>query len=163
MHQTCQMFTQDAVSRFGLRGEVFEVGSRDVNGTVRDLIPCSSWVGIDMGGPGPGVDVVANGHAIPLASNSRDVAVCLNILEHDTAPWLTLGECLRVLRPGGYILANFLGPGWPVHEYPEDLWRWMPLGGPRLLQTCGFDVLGGKVDAMEPSSLFVLGRKPQLD
>jgi len=40
---------------------VLEVGSLNINGTVRDFFDAEEYIGIDIG-EGPGVDVVSGGH-----------------------------------------------------------------------------------------------------
>ena len=41
--------------------------------------------------------------SIPLASASADIVVCLALIEHLYDPSLFLSECLRILKPGGYL------------------------------------------------------------
>jgi SAM-dependent methyltransferase len=51
-------------------------------------------------------------HAMPLPSESVDVVVSIDTLEHSVAPDLFLGECHRVLRAGGeaiFATPNLLG------------------------------------------------------
>jgi hypothetical protein len=62
-------------------GSVLEIGSLDVNGTVRDLFPrCRSYHGIDVV-DGPGVDEVADA-ADWSRPKSFDVVVTTEVLEH---------------------------------------------------------------------------------
>lgn len=47
---------------------------------------------------------------LPISSESFDVAVCLEMLEFTPHPRQTIGEILRVLRPGGWaLLTNRVG------------------------------------------------------
>lgn len=60
---------------------VIEVGSRDVNGSIRPIFGfCDNYVGIDLA-PGPGVDVVADFTAWT-DSLRADCVVCCEVLEH---------------------------------------------------------------------------------
>ena len=66
-------------------------------------------------------DVLAVGEALPFADASFDAAISLAVLEHVRDPFACARELLRVVRPGGKILAAvpFLQPvhGFPNHFY----------------------------------------------
>jgi SAM-dependent methyltransferase len=114
------------VDVLGLAGRsVLEVGSYDVNGSVRPFFT-GPFVGVDAR-QGPGVDQVAFADALPFADGSFEVVVSTEMLEHDLRPWRSLVEMARVLRPGGTLLLTargYDGRGcFPVHDYPDDLWR----------------------------------------
>jgi predicted SAM-dependent methyltransferase len=53
--------------------------------------------------PAHPVDVVADATALPFASGSLDRVASNSVLEHIAYPHQVLGECHRVLRPGGVI------------------------------------------------------------
>jgi predicted SAM-dependent methyltransferase len=97
-----------------------EIGSMDVNGAPARRT--SQYIGIDMR-PGKGVDIVANGHALPFGDESFDFVICAETLEHDSAPWLTSKEIYRVTKTGGSIIVTVPGIGFPRHDYPSDYWR----------------------------------------
>jgi hypothetical protein len=61
---------------------VLEVGSLDINGTIRDLFNSPKYVGVDVA-PGRGVDVVCNGEDLDYPDNSFDVAVSAECFEHN--------------------------------------------------------------------------------
>jgi hypothetical protein len=61
---------------------VLEVGSLDINGTVRDFFASRKYVGVDVA-PGRGVDVVCNGEDLDYPDNSFDVAVSAECFEHN--------------------------------------------------------------------------------
>lgn len=61
---------------------VLEVGSLDINGTVRDFFTAETYVGVDVG-PGPGVDVVKNGEDLDYDDNSFNIAVSAECFEHN--------------------------------------------------------------------------------
>jgi len=61
---------------------------------------------------GPGVQTVrAAGEALPLATGSCDVAICLSSIRHVRDRDLTLTELRRVVRPGGSLVIVELDPG----------------------------------------------------
>ena len=62
---------------------VLEIGSLNINGTVRDFFNATRYVGVDLQA-GPGVDVVGNGDWSWFAPDSFDVAISAECFEHDT-------------------------------------------------------------------------------
>ena len=108
------------VRALGLTGKTLEVGSRDVNGSVKRLF--TDYTGIDRI-QGQNVDIVADGHDIPFPDETFDNVLCLETLEHDDAFLLTAGECRRVLKKGGSLVITVPGIGFPKHDYPKDYWR----------------------------------------
>jgi len=89
-----------------LDGPLLEIGSLDVNGSVRDLFPRAvPYVGIDLG-PGRAVDVVASGHDFG-RDGSFATVVTTECLEHDPGWRETLLNIERVLRPGGRAVLHY--------------------------------------------------------
>lgn len=95
-------------------GQVVEFGSRDVNGSVRDLVNSGTYVGVDLVA-GPGVDVVCDGRAYE-TTECVDLVLCLEVLEHDSDPPSLLGACGRVLRAGGLLVMTCAGDGRVPHS-----------------------------------------------
>jgi len=67
-------------------------------------------------------DLVADAHTLPFEDNSYEIVICREVLEHVKDPQKVLSELHRVLMPGGTLLLStrFL---FPVHEAPNDRWR----------------------------------------
>jgi len=109
--------------------KILEIGSRNVNGSLRDVKPeQSEYLGVDLS-EGPGVDIVLeNPHRLPFEDDRFDVIVSSSCMEHDQFFWLTFSEMLRVVKPGGLIYINAPANGW-YHEYPYDNWRFYPDSG----------------------------------
>jgi len=61
---------------------------------------------------------------IPLDDSSVDVILCYDVFEHVAHPAEMLGECFRVLRPGGQLLIGTWG--W-YHPFAPHLWSTMPV------------------------------------
>jgi len=70
-------------------------------------------------------DVVADVTQVPVASARADAVVCTEVLEHVRWPERLIGECARVLRPGGVLIPSvpFLVP---LHADPDDFQRFSP-------------------------------------
>lgn len=116
-------FASKHKNKFG--GRVLEVGSRNVNGTIRDVLPIT--VGIDFI-KGEGVDLVMNVTELleKFGPDSFDCVVSCDALEHIEdwdAAWMNMWG---VLKPGGVALFTMAGPWKGMHGYPHDYHR-MPL------------------------------------
>jgi glycosyltransferase involved in cell wall biosynthesis len=125
--------------------QILEVGSFDVNGSVRPIIEAhgpASYLGVD-GGPGPRVDKVVDCCDLvdTFGPDSFDVVVTTEMLEH-VRDWQT---CIRnlceVLRPGGLLVITTRSAGFPYHPHPEDHWRYSVEGFREILRRVGFDEL----------------------
>ncbi len=113
MNATCYQFNARCAAHLPRPGRVVELGSRNVNGSVRGLWPGAEYIGIDTR-PGPEVDVIADAASWEPAQ-SADLVVCNNLLEHVPEPWRVLDNALRILKPEGYLILVAPGPGWPAH------------------------------------------------
>ncbi len=110
--------------------DILDLGSTDIHGCYRPLFENPSWkyTGVDLG-PGPNVDIVLHDayNWREIGSNSKDLLISGQVLEHVEYFWITLLEISRVLRPGG--VACLIAPsGGPEHRYPVDCWRFYPDG-----------------------------------
>jgi len=95
------------------------------------------YVACDLGEP---ADVVFEiGKPIPLPDNSADVVVSFQVLEHVWELEWYLGECRRLLKPGGKFLISTHGV-WLYHPHPGDYRRWTRTGLIRELEESGFKV-----------------------
>jgi SAM-dependent methyltransferase len=118
-------FARAAAADFGIRPtRVLEIGSLDVNGSVRSVFPGVPWVGIDRVA-GRGVDVVMDGRESVhhYGHGAFDLVVCCEALEHDPRPWEVWRLFPRLLRPGGFLLVSTPTFGFGYHGYPKDYWR----------------------------------------
>jgi len=111
-------------------GKTLDVGSFDVNGSLKDLF--DDYTGIDMR-EGPNVDIVANSHKLPFKKDTFDRVTCVETLEHDDNPFKTLSEIYRVLKPKGEVVLAASGINFPKHEYPSDYFRYTAEGIATLL------------------------------
>ncbi|MBS0453412.1 MAG: methyltransferase domain-containing protein [Proteobacteria bacterium] len=114
--------------------DVVELGSLNVNGSLRDHCPEGArYLGLD-GTDGPGVDrVVAWDQPLPLADGCTDVVLSSSALEHDPFFWQSFLEMLRLLRPGGLLYIN-APSNHDFHRHPVDCWRFYPDAGHALVR-----------------------------
>ena len=111
-----------ALHKNRITGRVLEVGSFDVNGTIRDILPVT--VGTDMRA-GPGVDVVLSAYSLVehFGLESFDCVVSADALEH-IEDWKTAMEQMwMVLKRGGVMLLTMANQDKGRHAYPDDYWR----------------------------------------
>lgn len=117
MHDAAYRFVASAVRDLDLDQPgrwVVELGSYDVNGSVRDCFPqCAAYVGVDIR-PGPGVDVVCDA-ATYQPDRRVDVVVTTEMLEHCPWPQRVIANALRMLAPGGVLLVTAASPSRPPH------------------------------------------------
>lgn len=82
-------------------------------GELRNMVAANGfrYVNLDIA-PGAGVDVVADAHAMPIASESVELVITTNALEHMVNAWDVTREMFRVMKAGGrlVILVPFLHP-----------------------------------------------------
>ena len=94
MHPEAREFVHRQVSRLA----AIEIGSLNVNGSIRDLFPHYDYLGLDLVA-GPGVDVVADGATFDTPKRF-DVAISCEAFEH-AANWLSLIHISEPTRPCG--------------------------------------------------------------
>jgi SAM-dependent methyltransferase len=128
MHDTAmeagKIFFETYAYQDGLR--ILEVGSQDVNGSLRSAAPKNAeYIGADMV-RGHGVDVLLeNPYTFPFDVDEFDLVVSSSCFEHTDMFWVTFLEMVRVTKPGGYIYINAPSNGM-FHRYPRDNWRFYP-------------------------------------
>lgn len=93
---------------------VLEVGSWDVNGSVRSFFKNADYVGVDVA-DGPGVDMVSRGEDISLPPDSFDVTISCECFEHNSAWSATFRNMVRMLKPGGLCIITCATLGRPEH------------------------------------------------
>jgi SAM-dependent methyltransferase len=104
-------------------GRVLEVGSYDVNGSVRSLFrPFDGidYLGVDLVA-GPGVDRVQAGHEVDEPSGSFDFAVSAECFEHDPNWQQTFENMVRLTRPGGVVTFTCASTGRVEHGTTRTL------------------------------------------
>jgi cephalosporin hydroxylase len=101
--------------------KILDVGSYDVNGTMKPIFEKGKYVGLDME-EGPNVDVVGVSHDIPFEKDEFDIVISSSCFEHDDMFWISFQEMCRVLKPGGYMYIQAPSNG-PYHGWPGDNWR----------------------------------------
>lgn len=104
-------------------GLVADIGSQDVNGTLKTVMPDRfTYLGLDAQ-KANNVDIVLDDpYQLPLEPDYVDILVSSSCLEHSEFFWLTFLEMVRVTKPDGLIYLNMPSSG-EYHAYPVDCWR----------------------------------------
>ncbi|MCG6966812.1 MAG: class I SAM-dependent methyltransferase [Chromatiaceae bacterium] len=153
---------------------ILDVGAMDLNGSYRPIFDEPAWHyrGADLE-PGRNVDLVLAEpyHFKAVESNSLDVVVSGQALEHMSRFWLFFLEVFRCLKPGG--LCCVIAPsGGYEHRYPVDCWRFYPDGMRAAAEYARLEVLEARTD-WKPATHYIddsavwqdsvlVARKPQV-
>lgn len=160
MHQSVMDWVLAKKHQYGLDGplHILEVGSYNVNGSVRTLFDQTNYLGVDIE-DGPGVDMVLSAHALSteLGFERFDLVVSTEMLEHDRKPWRSLYNMCDVLEDGGLLLVTARGNGFGEHN-PPDRFRFMEQGFHDIIEDAGFEVLEVTADP-QAQGWFGVGRK----
>jgi hypothetical protein len=166
-HPQQQEFVARAAALHPIVGPLLEIGSLDVNGSVRDLFPrADPYVGIDLA-PGRAVDVVATGHDFG-RDECFSAVVTAECLEHDPGWRDTLANIERVLRPGGVLILTCATTGRHEHGTARTSPAMSPSTNEHYRNLTGDDVVGAlarlRVDLVATCwssfDLYVVARKP---
>lgn len=101
---------------------VLEVGSLDINGSVRKFFKNCEYTGIDLG-EGPGVDVVENGATFK-SSKLFDTTISCECFEHDATWKETFQNMINNTKNNGMVIFTAASTGRREHgtmnRFPES-------------------------------------------
>jgi SAM-dependent methyltransferase len=120
-------------------GVVLDIGGRDRGAFKKPKDVVKKWISADIN-PDHAPDVVLDvANMAVVQAGSIDVVNAIELFEHVDRIEAGIGECRRVLKPGGrFILAvPFL---YPVHADPYDYQRWTETRWRQVLTGAGFEV-----------------------
>ncbi len=110
--------------------KVLEIGPDTFPSTYRSLadeVSVSSWDTLDVCENASLTYQKSPEYQFPIPSESYDVVLSGQVIEHVRKPWTWVRELARITRPGGLVIT--IGPvSWPYHEVPVDCWRIYPEG-----------------------------------
>lgn len=114
---------KDKFPQFFDSKNVLEIGSYNINGTMRDFFTNCNYVGVDVM-EGHSVDVVCKGHEYNAADESFNVCLSCECFEHDPYWEKTFANMYRLLEVGGLLFFTCASTGRPEHgtlnERPQD-------------------------------------------
>jgi len=123
MEFTKRVLTQEDIEQ----KSVLEVGSRNINGSVREYISSLKpklYVGIDLV-EGENVDIVMDAENLveKFGEEVFDLVISTETLEHCKNWKLVISNIKRVLKPEGLLVITTRSRGFKKHDYPHDYWR----------------------------------------
>jgi SAM-dependent methyltransferase len=141
---------------------VLEVGSLDVNGSVRphlESLAPANYLGVDIS-EGPSVDDVCDvGQLVSrYGQEAFDVVVTTELVEHVKDWRAAFDNMKQVLRPEGLMIVTTRSAGFKVHGYPYDYWRYEPEDMRAIL--ADFEIKLVERDTFAPG-VFVKAAKPR--
>lgn len=95
-----------------IRKQVLEVGSLNINGSIRPFFEQCLYVGVDIG-EGRDVDLVARGENLAYLDESFDVVASCECFEHNPKWVATLNNMIRMC--GGLVFFSCATTGRPEH------------------------------------------------
>lgn len=162
-HVSCIVFGAKSLSKEEVKGkDILEVGSYDVNGTLRPIIESwgpQSYTGVDIMA-GPGVDIVCSSENIlrHFGNKKFDIVVSTEMLEH-VEPWQDVISNLKnICKPGGLLLLTTRSLGFGYHAYPHDHWRYEKEDMEKIFSD--YEIISLEKDAMAPG-IFIKARRPE--
>ena len=116
MDAACRDFVERSIANLSTRPKyILEIGSRNINGGLRDLFPEAIYVGIDLLG-GTGVDIVADG-ATYQPKMRPDLVLCCNVFEHAPKWREVIMNFQNILsQNGGTFIITAATDPWPAHS-----------------------------------------------
>lgn len=94
--------------------KVLEVGSLDINGSIRSLYEDCEYIGIDIGW-GLGVDLVCDASKLDWPDNIFDHVVSTECFEHNPNWIATFTNMHRMCKPNGLVLMTCASDPRPEH------------------------------------------------
>jgi len=131
MHLSAYMFVAKVlemwVNRYGAVN-ILDVGAYNVNGSIKDWISNRfenvDYIGLDLFPQYDYVDIVGDASYLPFSDNAFDIVISTEVLEHVYSWKSVISELIRVLKLGGLLIITTRSPGFPLHSYPHDYWRY---------------------------------------
>lgn len=123
MHPAAQLFFLNNLDKLG--GRVLEVGSYNVNGGLKEIVP--QRIGIDMR-EGPDVDLICKAEDVlkHFERESFDAVISAETLEHVENWRGAMRGMWDVLKQDGWLVMTMASIHKGRHAYPDDYWRMLP-------------------------------------
>jgi SAM-dependent methyltransferase len=139
---------------------VLEVGSRNINGTLRGCVMDHSpaeYIGVDMI-KDSFVDTVCKVEDLikTFGPDSFDLVISTEMMEHVEDWRAAIKNIKGVCRPGGIILITTRSKGFPYHDCPFDFWRYEIDDMKKIFSDCEILVLESA-----KKGVFIKARKPK--
>lgn len=140
---------------------IIEVGSRDVNGSLRPIAEAfkpHSYIGVDIQ-MGHGVDQICDAHKLldRFGRESFDMLISTELLEHVRDWRKVITNFKHVLKPEGILIITTRSKGFYGHDLPFDFWRYELSDMQIIFSDFSIEVI--EKDPLKPG-VFIKARKP---
>jgi len=98
------------------------------------------YVGVDPDPHGSKPDVAATALALPFGAKTFETVLATQVLEHVVDPARLVAEAERVLLPGGHLVLT-APQYWPLHEEPDDYYRFTRYALEHLIAASGLELV----------------------
>lgn len=128
-NSNCIIFAIKHLTKEEVNGKkVIEIGSYDVNGSLRSIIESwnpAEYVGVDIE-KGPGVDIVCSAEDVVahFGKESFDVVISTELLEHVINWRNVISNIKNICKLRGIMLVTTRSYGYCYHPFPYDVWRY---------------------------------------
>ncbi len=114
MHAAARAFVERSLTQIEVPRRILDIGGRDVNGHLRDILPPGAdYLCIDTQ-MGRGVDRLADGATF--AYPDCDLILCTEVAEHTPKAEAIVANAYRNLRPGGTFILTAATLGRAPHS-----------------------------------------------
>lgn len=139
IYQPARVELSEAIARHAdiISGKVLDIGCGS-HSRYRHLFGCDEYVRMDVV-EGKNVDIVGTIESLPCDNASFDAIVCTQVLGDIFELSSAFSEMYRVLKPGGVALVSESLFD-PLHDEPNDFWRFTPFSLQRLAEEVGFSI-----------------------
>jgi SAM-dependent methyltransferase len=147
-HKLTRVTLDRFIQRHATAARTLDIGAQ--NGPYAACFPQRVALDIQRGA---GVQILGDAQALGIRSDTFEVVLCTEVLEHLPEPQRAIDEMWRVLRPGGTLLltTRFL---FPIHDAPHDYFRFTKYGLRHLLRQ--FEILDVEEETDSVGTLAVL-------
>ena len=151
MHTNSKLlFEKHALPYFTAGMRILEIGPDTSPSNYQKLVtaPVASWDTVDFPRDFATTYTLSEEYHFPIDSESYDLVLSGQVIEHVRKIWVWLQEVARVVKPGGLVIT--INPvSWPYHEAPVDCWRIYPEGMRALYDDAGLDVIASVCESLE--------------
>jgi len=146
------LFKRYAQDLFRNGVSVLEIGPDAFPSAYQKIVndPSIKWETLDMQALPSLTYVSLNECTFPIESNSFDIVLSGQVIEHVRRPWAWVRELARVCKAGGIVIT--ISPiNWEYHEAPIDCWRIYPDGMRALYLEADLNVEICEQGALDPT------------
>jgi SAM-dependent methyltransferase len=152
MHLNSELlFRAYAKSLFRDNLRVLEVGPAGIPSTYQKIVnnPTITWHTLDLEQTFGGITYVSSKeYDYPVESESYDLIISGQVIEHVRKIWQWMAELKRIVKPDGLVI--IVNPvSWPYHAFPVDCWRIFPEGMKALSEEVGLELVECSYESLE--------------